>query len=82
MTLESLKGAARVIGVKQVTKAVQKSQADAVFLADDADGRVTEPLLHLADEIGVPVVHVSTMQELGKACSIEVGAAAAAVLKS
>ena len=82
MTLESLKGAARVIGVKQVTKAVQKSQADAVFLADDADGRVTEPLLHLADEIGVPVVHVPTMQELGKACSIEVGAAAAAVLKS
>ena len=64
MTLESLKGAARVIGVKQVTKAVQKSQADAVFLADDADGRVTEPLLHLADEIGVPVVHVPTMQEL------------------
>ncbi len=82
MTLESLKGAARVIGVKQVTKAVQKSQADAVFLADDADGRVTEPLLHLADEIGVLVVHVPTMQELGKACSIEVGAAAAAVLKS
>ena len=82
MTLESLKGAARVIGVKQVTKAVQKSQADAVFLADDADGRMTEPLLHLADEIGVPVVHVPTMQELGKACSIEVGAAAAAVLKS
>ena len=82
MTLESLKGAARVIGVKQVTKAVQKSQADAVFLADDADGHVTEPLLHLADEIGVPVVHVPTMQELGKACSIEVGAAAAAVLKS
>ena len=82
MTLESLKGAARVIGVKQVTKAVQKSQADAVFLADDADGRVTEPLLHLADEIGGPVVHVPTMQELGKACSIEVGAAAAAVLKS
>ena len=82
MTLESLKGAARVIGVKQVTKAVQKSQAAAVFLADDADGRVPEPLLHLAAEIGGPVVHVPTMQELGKACSIEVGAAAAAVLKS
>ena len=82
MTLESLKGAARVIGVKQVTKAVQKSQADAVFLADDADGRVTQPLLDLADEMDVQVVHVPTMQELGRACSIEVGAAAAAVLKS
>ena len=81
MTLESLKDAVRVIGVKQVTKAVQKGQAEAVFLADDADGRVTEPLLHLAEEMGVSVVHVPTMQELGKACSIEVGAAAAAVLK-
>ena len=80
MTLESLKDAVRVIGVKQVTKAVQKGQAEAVFLADDADGRVTEPLLHLAEEMGVSVVHVPTMQELGKACSIEVGAAAAAVL--
>lgn len=81
MTLESLKDAVRVIGVKQVTKAVQKGQAEAVFLADDADGRVTKPLLHLAEEMGVSVVHVPTMQELGKACSIEVGAAAAAVLK-
>ena len=49
MTLESLRDAERVIGVKQVTKAVQKSRADAVFLADDADGRVTQPLLDLAD---------------------------------
>ena len=46
------------------------------------DERVTQPLLDLASEIGVQVVHVPTMQELGKACSIEVGAAAAAVLKS
>lgn len=82
MTLESLKDAERVIGVKQVTKAVQKSRADAVFLADDADDRMTQPLLHLAGELDVHVVHVPTMQELGKACSIEVGAAAAAVLKS
>ena len=48
MTLESLRDAERVIGVKQVTKAVQKSRADAVFLADDADERVTQPLLDLA----------------------------------
>ena len=44
MTLESLRDAERVIGVKQVTKAVQKSRADAVFLADDADERVTQDL--------------------------------------
>lgn len=82
MTLESLKNAVRVIGAKQVAKAVQKGQATAVFLADDADDRVTEPLSRLADEMRVQVVRIPTMQELGKACSIEVGAAAAAVLKS
>ena len=77
MTLESLRDAERVIGVKQVTKAVQKSRADAVFLADDADGRMTEPLLQLAEEMGVPVVHVPTKQALGEACSIKRSAAAA-----
>lgn len=82
MTLETLKGAARVIGIKQVTKAVNKGRAVCVFTADDADGHVVEPLLRLCEEKAVDIVHASTMQELGKACSIEVGAAAAAVLKS
>ena len=49
MALEHLKDAARVIGLKQVRKAVQGGRAAAVFLADDADARITAPLADLCE---------------------------------
>ena len=82
MPLETLKSADRVIGLKQVRKAVESGRATRVFLADDADTRVTEPIACLCDEQGVAVEHVATMKELGKAASIDVGAAAAALIAS
>lgn len=81
MTLDALKSASRVMGIKQVSKAVKRGDATCVFLADDADARVTEPLAVLCQGQGVPVEHAATMADLGNACGIEVGAAAAAVLK-
>jgi large subunit ribosomal protein L7A len=81
MTLDTLKNANRVIGIKQVTKAVKRGNVQNVFVADNADDRVIEPLETLCREYEVPVGRVETMQELGQACGIEVGAAAAAVLK-
>ncbi|BAL82389.1 putative ribosomal protein L7Ae-like [Selenomonas ruminantium subsp. lactilytica TAM6421] len=80
MTLEALKNANRVIGIKQVAKAVKRGNAKEVFIAKDAEARVTEPLMALCEEQQVPVSQESTMQELGTACGIEVGAAAAAVI--
>lgn len=80
MTLEALKNANRVIGIKQVAKAVKRGNAKEVFIAEDAEARVTEPLMALCEEQQVPVSQESTMQELGTACGIEVGAAAAAVI--
>ena len=81
MTLDTLKSANRVIGIKQVSKAVKRESAACVFIADDADERVTAPLILLCEEQGVAVERAETMQVLGKACGIEVGAAAVAVLK-
>ena len=81
MALEALKDAERVIGVKQVIKAVKRGAAVSVFIADDADEGVLRPLSELCRDMEVPVVHAESMQALGKACAIEVGAAAAAVLK-
>ncbi|MGM9540399.1 ribosomal L7Ae/L30e/S12e/Gadd45 family protein [Anaerovibrio sp.] len=81
MTLEKLKKAERVIGIKQVTKAINKNQALCVFLGTDADGRVIDPLKGLCTEKAIPIEAAYTMSELGKACSIEVGAAAVAVLR-
>ncbi len=81
MALEHLKDAVRVIGLKQVRKAVQGGRAERVFLADDADARVTAPLSELCAAQGVPVEHAASMAELGKACGIDVGAAAAALTR-
>ena len=81
MTLEALKTAKRVIGIKQVAKAVKREAATEVFIADDADAKVVEPLGTLCMEQNVPVSRVSSMKELGTACNIEVGAAAAAAIK-
>ena len=80
MTLETLAAMPHVTGVKQVTKAVSKGRATCVFVASDADDRVTRSLIELCVENGVELVGTATMAELGKACSIEVGSAAAAAL--
>ena len=81
MTLEALKTAKRVIGIKQVAKAVKHEAATEVFIAEDAEAKVVEPLEALCKEQNVPVSRVSSMKELGTACNIEVGAAAAAAIK-
>ena len=67
-----------VVGVKQTAKAVEKGTAKLVFIAADADIR---PLLESCEAAGVKVITADSMHELGKACGIHVGAAAAAVLK-
>ncbi len=82
MTPEALKGRNRVIGIKQVTKSVKRGLAASVILAEDADEKVLRPLTELCEANDVPVSYAKTMQELGKACGIEVGAAAAAISKT
>ncbi|KJS22818.1 MAG: hypothetical protein VR72_04455 [Clostridiaceae bacterium BRH_c20a] len=70
----------KVIGIKQTTKALQKNEAAVLYIAKDAENRVTEPLETLAKEKGVQIIKVPSMRELGKAFGIEVGAATAAIL--
>ena len=74
--------ARRVVGTKQTMKAIQAGQAELVYLARDADEHVTGPVRRECAARGIAVVEEETMAELGKACSIEVGAAVACVMKS
>jgi large subunit ribosomal protein L7A len=81
--VERLKAAAqRAVGTNQTAKAISRGQARVVFVAQDADRRVTEPLLRAARERGMEVVEVPSMVALGRACGIAVGAAAAAILEA
>ncbi|MGI6145395.1 MAG: 50S ribosomal protein L7Ae-like protein [Clostridia bacterium] len=71
----------KVIGFKQSLKMIERGQAVVVYLAKDVEDKIRLPLLEMSASQGVPVVEVESMEELGKACSIQVGASAAAILK-
>ena len=78
--LAKLRGNKVVVGTKQLKKAVRDDRARCVFLARNADPAVTEPLAELCAEYHIPITWVASMADLGRACGIEVGAAAAAVV--
>lgn len=69
----------QIVGTKQTIKAIEKGVAKRVFIALDAESRVTAPILEMCREKGIEVVSVDSMKNLGKACNIEVGCAVAAL---
>ena len=82
MSLDDLKTAgAKVVGVKQTAKALQKQTASGVFIAADAEDRITAPIKAECEKQNVDCLVVESMQALGKACGIHAGASAAAILK-
>ncbi len=62
-------------------KGLREGRALEVILADDADPALIEPLEEACREAGVPTKHTASMKELGRACSIAVGAACAAYVR-
>ena len=75
-----LTGVKTVVGAKQLKKAVEAGRARYVFLAENADPAVIEPIVLLCRSKEVQTAWVPSMAELGRACGIEVGAAVAAVV--
>ncbi len=80
MMLTELSTSSKVVGAKQTRRAIESGKAVKVFLAADADPRITEPLALLAKEKGVSMEQSGSMKELGRACSLAVGAAVAAIV--
>jgi len=81
MSYDKVKQAGKIsVGTKQATKAVETGVAAEVFVARDADPRITTKMVNLCKKMNVPVTYVDSMKLLGKACGIEVGAAIAAVV--
>ena len=79
--LAELKKNKVVVGAKQLRKALQNGRAKAVFIAKNADPFLTEPLTALCNQNHVQINWIDTMLDLGAACGIDVGAAAAAVVE-
>ena len=78
--LAELSGKRFVVGAKQLRKALNSGKAQKVYLAENADPAITLPIMEQCKLNGIPFAWVARMQDLGSACGIEVGAAAAAAV--
>ncbi|MBO9597936.1 MAG: ribosomal L7Ae/L30e/S12e/Gadd45 family protein [Cohnella sp.] len=82
MPYEKVKQAGKIsIGTKQATKAIELGIAAEVFVAGDADPRITGKVANLCKKLGITVTYVDSMKQLGKSCGIDVGAAIVAIVK-
>lgn len=70
----------KVVGAKQVKRALSNSEAEVVFIALDADKDVTDEIAEISKEKGIHIQYVEKMQNLGEACGIDINAAVAALL--
>lgn len=77
--VEKLRGK-KVVGIKQTAKFIKDGKAITVYLAKDAEIKVTQPIEELCRLNNVELVYVNSMSELGHMCNIDVGAAAAALI--
>ena len=79
-SVPDLSGFKVIVGQKQLRKSLLSGRAKYVFLAKNADPAITAPIAEGCVTHGIPLKWCETMAELGKACGIDVGASAAAVL--
>ena len=78
--LDELNTSRKVVGIKQLRKSLKEGKVLRAYAAENADPRLTDPLADECLRYGVELVWVPTMADLGKACGISVGAAAAGIL--
>ena len=82
MTLESLETAGRrVVGARQVIRAMEEGRVQEAYVARDADLTLTQRVVDRCYRQNIPCREVATMRELGRMCGIDVRAAAAALLR-
>ncbi|XVH31913.1 50S ribosomal protein L7Ae [Haloferacaceae archaeon DSL9] len=68
-------------GTNETTKAVERGNAQLVYVAEDVSPEeIVMHLPELAEEKGIPVVFVETQDDVGHAAGLEVGSAAAAIV--
>jgi len=81
LPLEEVKNnTARVIGSKQVKKALAKGGVKKVYIASDAEHHIIEPIKKLCLQYQVEFEMVESMDVLGRSCGIDVGSATVALL--
>lgn len=70
-----------VVGTKQCLKAIKNNLAKEVYIATDAEERLTGSVVELAKAFDLPLYRVDSMKKLGATCGIEVGTSTVVVKK-
>lgn len=70
----------RLVGARQVLRAIAAGTVAHVYVARDADPFVTRPVVDACEKAGVRFTEVDTMTMLGQACGIDVKASVAGTL--
>ncbi len=70
-----------IVGTKQTVRALKSGHVVEVYVALDADPRITDSIIFTANELNVPVIKVDSMKKLGRACGIDVGATTVAIIQ-
>ena len=77
---DALKDASRrIVGARQVLRAIAAGEVSQVFIARDADPFITRPVMDACEKNGVRMSEVDTMSALGAVCGIDVKASVAGV---
>jgi large subunit ribosomal protein L7Ae len=68
-------------GVNEVTKAIERSQAKLVVIAEDVDpAEIVMHLPKIAEQKGIKYAYVNSKEELGKAIGLKVAASSVAIV--
>lgn len=71
----------RIVGTKQVLRAMKAGKLVRAYVANDVDTFLFQQVVRSAESAGIPVTRVDTMKALGEACGVQVGTAAAGILR-
>ena len=71
----------RVVGTKQLLRALDEGKIVQAYVAADSDLLLTKRVVDRCYDMDVPCTQVESMEKLGRACGIDVKAAAAGLLK-
>ena len=70
----------RVVGARQVLRAIPMGTVREVFIARDADPFVTRPVMDACEKAKIRITEMDSMVQLGTACGIAVKASVAGLL--
>ncbi|MDR1376155.1 MAG: ribosomal L7Ae/L30e/S12e/Gadd45 family protein [Synergistaceae bacterium] len=82
MPLNELAVPERVVGEREVRRALNKNLLRKIFIAADSDAKIIENFMMSAAESRIEVEEVDSKLKLGRACAIDRPAAVVGLLKN